>query len=263
MFEIKEKSSLEIYENVSDEIKYISNSFIRLDIVETLFSGSKTMKEINSDTGLSYSSISSNIHNLELGGYVFREFNKYHLSNIMYIYFENILDFKKTIITLNKLRLFFNNHCVNELPKNAILNLFLLKNSYLLESDEINIYKTRNFILDSLDNATYVKGILPNTFSTMGEKLNELVSKNKDVELLISDEIYSNFCQNIDLKPNLKVNSFKNKSNFSVLITDEVIMLSLFRLDGIFDQNRLLISKTEGGKKWANILFEEFKNKIK
>lgn len=263
MFEIKEKSSLEIYENVSDEIKYISNSFIRLDIVETLFSGSKTMKEINSDTGLSYSSISSNIHNLELGGYVFREFNKYHLSNIMYIYFENILDFKKTIITLNKLRLFFNNHCVNELPKNAILNLFLLKNSYLLESDEINIYKTRNFILDSLDNATYVKGILPNTFSTMGEKLNELVSKNKDVELLISDEIYSNFCQNIDLKSNLKVNSFKNKSNFSLLITDEVIMLSLFRLDGIFDQNRLLISKTEGGKKWANILFEEFKNKIK
>lgn len=263
MFEIKEKSSLEIYENVSDEIKYISNSFIRLDIVETLFSGSKTMKEINSDTGLSYSSISSNIHNLELGGYVFREFNKYHLSNIMYIYFENILDFKKTIITLNKLRLFFNNHCVNELPKNAILNLFLLKNSYLLESDEINIYKTRNFILDSLDNATYVKGILPNTFSTLGEKLNELVSKNKDVELLISDEIYSNFCQNIDLKPNLKVNSFKNKSNFSLLITDEVIMLSLFRLDGIFDQNRLLISKTEGGKKWANILFEEFKNKIK
>ena len=96
MFEIKEKSSLEIYENVSDEIKYISNSFIRLDIVETLFSGSKTMKEINSVTGLSYSSISSNIHNLELGGYVFREFNKYHLSNIMNIYFENILDFKKT-----------------------------------------------------------------------------------------------------------------------------------------------------------------------
>lgn len=263
MFEIKEKSSLEIYENVSDEIKYISNSFIRLDIVETLFSGSKTMKEINSDTGLSYSSISSNIHNLELGGYVFREFNKYHLSNIMYIYFGNILDFKKTIITLDNLRLFFNNHCINKLPKNAILNLFLLKNSHLLESDEINIYKTRNFILDSLNNANYVKGILPNTFSTMDEKLNELVSKNKNVELLISDEIYANFCKNMNLKPNLKVNSFKNKSNFSLLITDEVIMLSLFRLDGIFDQNRLLISKTEDGKKWANMLFEEFKNKIK
>ena len=117
--------------------------------------------------------------------------------------------------------------------------------------------------MDSLNNAAYVKGILPNTFSTMDEKLNELVSKNKNVELLISDEIYDNFCKNMDLKPNLKVNSFKNKSNFSLLITDEVIMLSLFRLDGIFDQNRLLISKTEGGKKWANILFEEFKNKIK
>ena len=208
MFEIKEKSSLEIYENVSDEIKYISNSFIRLDIVETLFSGSKTMKEINSDTGLSYSSISSNIHNLELGGYVFREFNKYHLSNIMNIYFENISDLQKTIITLDNLRLFFNNHCVNKLPKNAILNLFLLKDSYLLESDEIDIYKTRNFILDSLNNAAYVKGILPNTFSTMDEKLNELISENKNVELLISDEIYSNFCKNMDFKPNLKLSFF-------------------------------------------------------
>lgn len=263
MFEINEKSSLEIYENVSEEIKYISNSFIRLDIVETLFFRSKTMKKINSDTGLSYSSISSNIHNLELGGYVFREFNKYHLSNIMNIYFENILDLQKTIITLDNLRLFFNNHCVNKLPKNAILNLFLLKDSYLLESDEIDIYKTRNFILDSLNNAKYVNGILPNTFSTMGEKLNELVSKNRKVELLISDEIYSTFCKNIDFKPNLKVNSFENKSNFSLLITDEVIILSLFRVDGIFDQNRLLISKTERGKKWANMLFEEFKNKIK
>lgn len=263
MFEINEKSSLEIYENVSEEIKYISNSFIRLDIVGTLFSRSKTMKEINSDTGLSYSSISSNIHNLELGGYVFREFNKYHLSNIMNIYFENILDFQKTIITLDNLRRFFNNHCVNKLPKNAILNLFLLKDSYLLESGEIDIYKTRTFILHSLNNAKYVKGILPNTFSTMGEKLNELVSKNRKVELLISDEIYSTFCKNIDFKPNLKVNSFENKSNFSLLITDEVIILSLFRVDGIFDQNRLLISKTERGKKWANMLFEEFKNKIK
>ena len=72
---------LKSYDSISEEVKYLANSIIRLKILATLFVCPLNMKDINSITSLSYSSISSNLHNLELKGHVYREHNKYFLSN--------------------------------------------------------------------------------------------------------------------------------------------------------------------------------------
>lgn len=254
-----EKNTLEMYEIVNEEIKYLSNSLIRLDILTTIFHNPKTMKDINSDTGLSYSSISSNIHNLEINDYVVRDLNRYYLSNIMEFYLDNILKVQATLDVLNKFKSFFNNHNILNLPKEVMGNIFLLDSSYLVESSEVNIYKTREFILDSIICAEYVKGILPNTFALMDDKLNELIDKNREIELLVSEELYSNFLKNLNIKPNLKIDCFKNNSDFSLIITDKVMILSLSNLEGVFDQNIALVSKEVNGKQWAQNLFNVFK----
>ena len=61
---------MENYETISEEIKYITNSLVRLKILATLYEQPLNMKDINRTTGLSYSSISSNMFGLELGGFL-------------------------------------------------------------------------------------------------------------------------------------------------------------------------------------------------
>ena len=75
------KNILEIYDSVSEDVKYVSNSIIRLRVLATLFEKPQNMKSLTEVTKLSYSSISSTLHGLELKNLVYRESNKYYLSN--------------------------------------------------------------------------------------------------------------------------------------------------------------------------------------
>ena len=52
---------------------------------------------------------------------------------------------------------------------------------------------------------------------------------------------------------------FNGEKTFLLIITNELMILGLFKEDGYFDQNRLLTSKNSDSIKWANNLFENFK----
>lgn len=49
---------------------------------------------------------------------------------------------------------------------------------------------------------------------------------------------------------------------FLLISTNDVMVLGLFKEDGYFDQNRLLTSKNEKSIKWADNLFNNFKNSL-
>ena len=60
-----------------------------------------------------------------------------------------------------------------------------------------------------------------------------------------------------------KLSSYNGENNFLLIITDTVMVFGLFKEDGYFDQNRLLISKHDDSIKWALGLFENFKKENK
>ena len=61
------------YESISDDLKFLPKSLIRLKILKTLYECPMDMKQINHKTKINYSAISNTIHKLELDGYIYRE----------------------------------------------------------------------------------------------------------------------------------------------------------------------------------------------
>ena len=98
----KNENYLTEYMKISEELKHISNSLMRLQLLFSLYENDKTMKEINSSTKLNYSAISTNTRILELEEYIIREENTYSLSNIMRLYLKNLMEFDKTISILKE-----------------------------------------------------------------------------------------------------------------------------------------------------------------
>ena len=76
------QKSIKNYESISEEVKHLTNSLVRLKILAILYEQPLNMKGINKTTGLSYSSISSNMVSLELEEYIYREGNFYFISNV-------------------------------------------------------------------------------------------------------------------------------------------------------------------------------------
>jgi len=251
---------LKNYDNVSDDVKFIANSIIRLKILAILFEKPQNMKNLADMTKLSYSSISTTLHGLELKDFIYRESNKYYLSNSLKIQMKNVLEFKEVVNLLDKIFNIIEGHIVNSIPNTSISELYLLSEADLVESNGFDPYKINNFIENALGGAKKVRCILP--FYHLGFKnmLDDLVKKDIHVEVFVSHEVFELFEENSQIK---YLNSFHEENNFLLIVTDKIMILGLFKQNGHFDQNRLLTSNDKKAVKWANNLFKTFKNKNK
>lgn len=251
---------LKSYDSVSDDVKFTANSIIRLKILAALYERPHNIKELAEATRLNYSSISATLHGLELKDFVYREFNRYHLVNAIRIQMKNVLELKEVVNLLNDFFNIIDGHVVDMIPEKSVAELYLLGRANLLESGGVDAYKIYNFIENSLNEANEVRCILPFYHVDFNRRLNSMVKKGRFVELIVSKDVLEIY----ESKSKVKyLSSFEENSNFLLIVTDKMMILGLFKDDGFFDQNRLLTSKNEDSLKWANNLFENFKNKNK
>lgn len=257
---VENKNNLENYESISKELKYLTNSLSRLKVLAILSENPKNMKDLTNLTGLSYGSISSNLHDLELEGYVYRQSNKYYLSNAMKLQIENILELNEIIEVINKFFNILDKHLVHMIPNQSVGELYLIGQASLIESGGIDAYRTYNYIETVLKEAESVKCVLPFIYENFNLLLDELAMDKKRVEAVVPYNLLPIFEENSKIE---KLSSFKKDNDFLLIVTDKVMILGLFKEDGDFDQNRLLVSKNENSLMWANNLFENFKKENK
>ena len=245
-------------DSIFEDVKFTTNSFVRLKILATLFEKPQNMKEMTGNTALSYSSVSSNIHDLELKNMVYRENNKYFLTNSAKVKIQNILELHRVIALLNEFFNILDRHIVDVLPNESVAELYLLGKANLMESSGVDAYRTYNFIEDALSKAQSVKCIMPFYQEQFFTALKELISQGKDVEILVPKDALEVFQKKSCIE---NLIPFDEYDSFLLIVTDDVMILGLFMENGYFDQNRLLTSKNEESIEWANGLYENFKNK--
>lgn len=251
---------LKNYDSVSDDVKFAANSIIRLRILAALFEKSQNMKELTNLTKLSYSSISTTLHGLEIEDFVYRESNKYYLSNSIRVQMRNILEFKEVVNLLDRFFNIIGGHVVDMIPKQSVEELYLLGNAGLVESCGMDANKIYNCIEDAIDNAKRAQCILPFYQLGFNNKLNCLVKNQKYVELIVSKEVKELYKRKSKCK---YLSTFEGKNNFLLIVTDKMMILGFFKDDGNFDQNRLLISGDDESLIWAENMFKNFKKKNK
>lgn len=254
------KNYLENYDFVSEDVKFAANSIIRLGILEVLFEKPQTMKDLADLTKLSYSSISSTIHGLELNEFVYRESNKYYLSNSLRVIMNHVLELKEVVNLLNRFFNIIEGHVVRMIPNESIVELWMISKSNLLESGGIDAYKIYNFIEGALIDVNKVRCILPFYHLDFNRQLNCLIKNGKYVEIIASHEVFEIYEERSQSK---YLSSFKGKNNFLLIVTDKMMIFGLFKENGHFDQNRLLTSRNKESIKWANNLFKNFKKRNK
>lgn len=248
------------YNTISEDIKFVSNSLIRLKVLKALYEKPSNMKELSVDTKLGYSSISGVLHGLELKKMVYRKSNKYYLVNLLKLQVKNILEFSVTANLLDRIFNIVEGHEIDEIPKKSVEEMYLLGESELLESDCVDVDRILNFIDDVLAKSNSVRAILPIYHENINFRLNELIAQEKFVEINASESVFDVYDKNSKVR-NLSL--FKGKSNFLLIVTDGMMLFGLFRKNAFFDQNRLLISDSRDSLKWANNLFLYFKKRNK
>ena len=251
--------STEIMENyetlklIEDEMKFLTKSEIRLNILNCLNKSPYSIKELVKNTGITYSSVSSNISKLEKKGYILKERNKFSITPLSQIYLENIIDFNKTIKIIQNFEKFWNKHDINYINKNALTNLTDLYKSELVESTSTDIYKTHNTVKKHLIESNNVKAIFPYLHPDYPQILEKLLDNQSKTEIITNNDIYNGLILNIDKtkrrraiqNKRFKIHSLKETINLYLTVCDNCMSLGLFKNDGSFDQNRILIANNK------------------
>ena len=255
-------NTIENYEPISKDIKFLPKSMIRLAILKTLYECPMNMREVNHETKINYSAISNNMHMLELGGYIYQENECYFLSNAMRIYMGNMLQLGQLMSLLERIAPITQDHIVHSLPLDSMYNFHHLDDANLIEADGLNVYKTYDLIEKAIKKSDCLNAILPFSYNNFNESIKRIASKNKLIHLISPVDIKDFILKNIKTsRSNLRIDflDFDEDDYLLLVCSDKKMMLGFFKEDGIYDQNRLLTSTNDKCIEWANELFNNFK----
>ncbi|WP_409200726.1 helix-turn-helix transcriptional regulator [Methanobrevibacter sp. DSM 116169] len=253
---------------IEAELKFLAKSEIRLRILNSLQEKPMTIREIVDYTSLTYSSISSNIGKLDKRDFIYKKNGKYHTNSICNVYLKNILEFNKLIKLITNFNKFWNNHTITEIDSISLMDITSLNNSKIIESTSIDIYKPHNHMKKLIKNSNKLKVIFPYLHPDYPEIIEELLKNGAKIEIIIPKNIEKHLFDNINKNlikeaiknKKLKIKSINKNLNLSLTINDKNMSLGLFKVDGTYDQNRLLSSKDPIAIDWALDLFEHINN---
>ena len=264
------KMKMNFQNEINNDIKFLAKSEIRLKILSELYDSPDNVRGIVKRTNITYSSVSSNISKLEQNDHIEKIDNQYYINPMSEIYFKTLMDFKNSVDLITDYNDFWDNHNLNQLSLDCIKNITDLKDSQLIETTPLDIYKTHNTIKSQLLESKSVKAIFPYLHPEYPLLIEHILKNNGSVELLIPRSIYKAIMSRISdkIRKNAskrgKLIAYPIKDDLKIYLTicDESMSLGLFKDDGSFDQNRILICDSEKSQKWAETLFENIKHDV-
>lgn len=251
---------------VGDELKFLNNSQIRLKVLVDLLDGPLKIRDIDRKSLLSYSSISSNIHKLCDEGYVEKIHNSFQLTNLGWIYTIALLDFHDMVAAISDFSDFWLDHDISSLSQEDLNKLSSLEGSELITCSSMDIYRTHKEFKKLFKNSKHLKAIFPYLHPEYPKLIRRLVLKGIKVELIVSKDILDGFIKDIGndvVKRGIEDGNFSVKYlneniKIALAISNEFVSVGLFKLDGTYDQNRLLLSDKKKAIHWGLNLFRSY-----
>lgn len=262
---------MSISNNIDNDIKFLAKSEIRLKILSELDKKPDNIRGLVKKTNMAYSSVSNNVGKLENHNYITKVENKYYINPMTQVYFRTLMDFKNSVDLVNNYNAFWNKHNLNQLSITSIKRITDLKNSKLIETTPIDIYKTHDTIKNQIMNSKNVRAIFPYLHPEYPNLIEGVLENEGTVELIVPKGIFKELMSRVDedvrkmaiRHKKLKVYSFRSDLNLYLTICDESMSLGLFKNDGSFDQNRVLVSNDKQSYHWAEELFNHVKKQVR
>lgn len=255
--------------DVKEEIKFLTNSKVRLEILISLYDEPATVSEIHEKIQLSYSSITSNLNKLEEHGYIFKQRDEYFLETHTRYKLLNILLLNNNIEFIYNFSNFFNNHLVDNDNLQALGTLPFVKNVELVKADNINPFLATETMEEAMMREGSVESICIYLHPNCEDMIKTMMNQKSAFEVIVplsfaqyiishayafkTDEELSNIRFNI--KP-LKDTPLR----IALVISEQEVVIGLTRQEGNFNKNCCLKCIDESAIWWGHQVFREFES---
>lgn len=261
------EEDFKIIDEFEEEIKFYVNSDLRLEILTNLFTTPLTLKLLHINTGLNYTSISSNVLKLESKKILKKKKDFYYLKNQAKFKLLTILLLENNLEMLTEYETYLNNHMVKEDRIESLSILPYVANMDLVQASNINPDIVIDLIHENMLNKGAIKAICTYLHPNFDEMFHHLMETSSDFEAIVPLSVAKNMLTHaMDYKTeqplknkyfNIKPVLDENLQMVLVVSKDKVLM-GLTWFTGKFNKNCVLISHEPVVIDWAYILYMEY-----
>ena len=247
----------ELYEEIKDDLKFITSSDIRAKIIISLKEKPKKLGNLKDEVHMRSSSILHSMSQLEAKNLITREFQSYSLSQTGEMAATVLIDMVNSFSLIKENENFWLNHDINEIPEDLIGKINELSDSKIMNSS-ISSSKQSTF-RELLSNCEVIKGIISPII--IHDEL-EIVNKKEDIHLILADNNLNDVIeklkfQDISITENIKLWKIKDNLKLILIVTDKFMLLNLPPVQEN-DSISYLINETEESIEWGNELFNYY-----
>lgn len=251
----------EVYEDIKDDLKFITSSDIRAKIIISLKEGPKKLGDLKDEVHMRSSSILHSMSQLEAKNLITREFQSYSLSQTGEIAAIILIDLVNSFYSIKTREEFWLNHKINEIPESLRDKIDHLGNFKIITpspSDPPGQSMFKELFL----NSKVIKGITSHLI--IYDEL-EVVTEKEDINIILASADLNKIMEGLNSQKstsiieNIKLWKIKDDLKLVLIVTDNFLLLNLPKVCEN-DPVSYLISETEESIKWGNELFNHYLN---
>ena len=240
-------------------LKYILTSEMRSKLLLTIYEDSKNLDDLRNELKKPSATILHGLKELENNNLVRKVQKYYELTSNGYLITTNMIKLIENWYSVNKCKVFWNNHDLSDIPDDSLKNMYMLKNAEYVNSTTSDLSNAFNAYIKQISKAKQLKIILPIYSENHFRHLISLLNGDglESLELIISEELENSMRQNKYIKESLlenekvRIKTIKHNVKLFLTISEQFISLTLFFKDGHYDDSQILIATDKEALKWA------------
>jgi len=262
---------LDVYEEVKEDLKFITTSSIRTKIILSLKEGDKSLDEFKILIDSKSSSLSHALKKLENKDIIFKKGKRYFLSSLGRIYAVKSENLFKSFSTVKSCEKMWLNHLIDGIPSFLVKKIGCLSNSFIVESTPTDIIKPQTYYAEILSRSSDIKIVSPIFYYPLFDLYTSGLQNEAEAEIILTPLIFDAMIKSIGLEKleetislnNLKFLSIDEDIKIALTVTEKFLNLGLFLNNCIYDATMSLVSYDEDAISWGEELYCYYFKKAK
>jgi len=235
------------YEKAGAILKFITSSGVRTKMMIGLLQEPQSSGQMRDAIGVSASTVIHAARDLEKEDLLIEKENSYHLTSNFWL-----------------------THNVMSIPQPFLERIGEIQEYDIVTSSVKDIFKTFGIYMDFATKAQEFWGVSPVFVEAFVSLIQKLLKRDANVRLVITEEVMTELINNdrAGLKetlsnPNLGLWVIDEPVKVAFTVTESMLSLGLFGMDGVYDVSHDLVSKHQGAINWGRELFEYYRSQAR
>lgn len=262
----KEITACDRYDLAEEQLKAFTRSAVRTKIMLCLKDEVMDSGSLARLIGIRASTVLHTIKGLIDEGLVVKASKGHSLSNLGQIQAYLLDNLVSTIVTLEQQKDFWQTHDISGIPYRLLERLDMLGRSEVTMGDPVALLRTHEYFINKLKTSSMIHGVSPIIAPGYSDSIATAITNGAHVELILTNTIldivkseYRDVLSQLLGCESFRLYSIDDPVRVAFTVTDNMLYLGMFRLEGDYDLGTDLTCKGEQAVQWGMELFDHYR----